>query len=58
MSHPNYNYQTPYPNPPQQPPQQPGQFIQPGQPLPHTYNDRPGQQGILSPFFFFEKLMG
>jgi hypothetical protein len=53
MSHPNYHYQTPYPNPPQQP----GQIIQPGQPLP-TYNDRPaaGQQGILSPFFF-EKLM-
>jgi hypothetical protein len=54
---PNY-HQTPNPNPPQQPGQyiQPGQFIQPGQPLPNAYND-PGQQGILS-HFFFRKLMG
>ena len=51
---PNY-HQTPNPNPPQQPGRyiQPGQFYQPGQPLPNTYND-PGQQGILSSFFFWK----
>ena len=41
---PNYPYQTPYSNPSQRP----GQFTQPSA---NTYNDRPGQQGILSPFF-------
>jgi hypothetical protein len=42
----NYHYQASYPDPPQQP----GQLIQPS---PNTYNDRLGQQGILSPLLFF-----
>lgn len=53
---PNYTYQTPNPNPPQQPGQfiQPDQFTQSGQPLPNSANaySNPGQQGILSLFFF------